>query len=212
MTLRTILPALAALVMLSNSAMAQSKIATVNVSKLFDGYYKTKLAQADIDQRKQEIEKDENGMVDELKTDNTDYQQLLDESADQALSADDRDHKKQAAEAKYKEIQDSKAALDQYDRSARAKMTEEVQRMHDKILAAIQAQVATVAKAGGYTIVLDASTQSAASTPAVIYSSGDADLTAEVLKELNSGAPIDTTNLGSPGSSATPSLINTKSP
>lgn len=212
MTLRTILPALVALVILSNSALAQTKIATVDVSKLFKGYYKTKLAQADIDERRQQIQKDENGMLDELKTDNTDYQQLLDESDDQALSADDRAQKKQSADAKYKEIQDSKAALDQYARSAQANLTEQLTRMHDKIVAAIQAQVATVAKGGGYTIVLDVSAESAGNTPTVIYGSGDVDLTDDVLKQLNAGAPIDTTNPGASGATTPPPLVNTNSP
>jgi outer membrane protein len=213
MTLRTIFPAIVALVVLSNSAMAQTKIATVDVAKLFNGYYKTKLAQADIDQRRQQIEKDENGMLDNLKTANTDYQQLLDESDDQALSSDDRDQKKQAADAKYKDIQDEKAALDQYDRSARANLSEQLARMHDKIVATIQAQVAITAKMGGYTMVLDVSAQSAANTPTVIYSSSDIDLTDQVLKQLNAGAPIDTTTLDSSAPSATaPPPLNTNSP
>ncbi len=194
---------------MGNSAMAQAKIATVDVAKLFKDYYKTKLAQADLDQRKAQIDKDESSMLDDLKKGNTDYQQLLDDANDQALSADERTAKQQAADAKLKELNDSKAALDQYDRSARANLAEQIQRMHDKIVADIQGAVTTTAKSGGYAFVLDSSAQSAASTPVLIYTSGDADLTEQVLKQLNAGAPIDIT---SPASSTTDSLLTAPPP
>ncbi|HTV62106.1 MAG TPA: OmpH family outer membrane protein [Verrucomicrobiae bacterium] len=194
MMLRTIVPAIAALALLGNTAMAQTKIATVDVAKLFKNYYKTKLAQADLDQRKAQIDQDESSMLADLKKGNTDYEQLLDDANNQALSADDRSAKQLAADAKLKELNDSKAALDQYDRSARANLADQVQRMHDKIVADIQAAVTTTAKSDGYTLVLDASAQSAANTPVLIYNSGDVDLTAQVLKQLNAGAPIDTTS------------------
>ena len=197
MMLRTIVPAIAALALLGNTAMAQTKIATVDVAKLFKNYYKTKLAQADLDQRKAQIDQDESSMLADLKKGNTDYEQLLDDANNQALSADDRSAKQLAADAKLKELNDSKAALDQYDRSARANLADQVQRMHDKIVADIQAAVTTTAKSDGYTLVLDASAQSAANTPVLIYNSGDVDLTAQVLKQLNAGAPIDTTSAAS---------------
>jgi Skp family chaperone for outer membrane proteins len=208
MMTRTIFSAMAALVLLGNSAMAQTKIATVDVSRLFKEYYKTKLAQEELNRRRQQIDKDESGMLDDLKTANTDYQQMLDESDDQALSSDERSQKKQAADAKYKEIEDSKAALDQYDRSAKSNLSEQLQRMHDKIVGEIQAAVASTAKTGGYTMVFDVSAQSAANTPTLIYSSGDVDLTDQVLKQLNAGAPIDTTTIESTpaDTSATPPL------
>ena len=213
MTLRAIVPAMVVLVMLSNSAMAQTKIATVNISKLFDGYYKTKLVQADLDQRGQQVQKDEKGMMDDLKTANTDYEQLLGEANDQALSSDERSQKSQAADAKYKDIQDEKAALEQYDHTAVANLQEQRQRMRDKIVADIQAAVTTVAKAGGYTMIFDVSAQSMANTPELVYSSSDIDLTDTVLKQLNAGAPIDTTTPDvSPLTASPPPLVSTNSP
>ncbi len=203
MMLRTMMPAIAALMLLGNTAAAQTKIATVDVAKLFKGYYKTKYAQAELDKRKQEIDKDESGMLDDLKTANTEYQQLLNESDDQALSSDERSQKKQAADAKFKEIQDSKAALDQYDRSAKANLSEQFQRRHDQIVADIQQYVTTAAKAGGYTLILDSSAQSAANTPTLIYGSPEIDITAQVLKQLNAGAPIDATAPSTPDSTLT---------
>lgn len=206
------MPAILALVMLSNSAMAQTKIATVNMHKLFSGYYKTKLVEADLDRRKQQAQKEESSMMDNLKTANADYQQLLDEAADQALSSDERSQKSQAADAKYKDIQDQKTLLDQFDRSTSANLQAEAQRLDDKLVADIQAAVAAAAKAGTYTMVFDVSAQSAAGTPELVYSSDDVDLTDTVLKQLNAGAPIDTTPDASPLTATPPPLGNTNSP
>ena len=57
--LRTILPAVLLLTFLSGSALAQSKIATVDLQKLFDNYWKTKQAQAAIQDRVAQLAKDD---------------------------------------------------------------------------------------------------------------------------------------------------------
>ncbi len=75
--LRTIFPAVLLLTVLSGSALAQTKIATVDLKKLFDNYYKTKLAQAALQDHATQLDKDDNGMKDDLKKATDDYQQLL---------------------------------------------------------------------------------------------------------------------------------------
>lgn len=209
---KVLLPAIVALALLGNSAMAQTKLATVDMSKLFKNYYKTKLVQADLDQHRQQIQKDEQGQVDDLKTANNEYQQLLNDADNQALSSTDRDAKKQAAQAKYKEIQDAKTVLDQYDQSATAQLNQEIRRMHDKLVADIQEKVTIAAKKGGYTLVLDSSAQAATSTPVLLYSSGENDLTDQVLSQLNAGAPIDISAPASPINVTPPPLTNSSTP
>jgi hypothetical protein len=65
--------------------------------------------------------------------------------------------------------------------------------MRDNILSEIKAAVTSQAKAGGYAMVIDAAAETANATPAVVYSSGENDLTDAVLKQLNAGAPISAT-------------------
>ena len=82
--------------------------------------------------------------------------------------------------------------------------------MRDKVLVDLQAHVNAAAKAGGYSLVLDTSADSITSTAIVLYHSGENDLTDDVLKQLNAGAPIDTT---APAlTMPTPSLMGTNSP
>ncbi len=183
------------------SASAQTKVATVDMKKLFNGYYKTKLAQASLETRKTELRKEIKDMADGLDKAQNDYKQLLNQSSDPALSADERDKRKLATADKAKEINNSKAAIEQFQRQAEAQLGEQSQRMSTDIVGEIQKAVATKAKAGGYSIVMNN-----ASTEVVVFAGADTDITADVLAQLNAGAPIDVT---APAGSAPLSTIST---
>jgi outer membrane protein len=208
--LRTILPAVLLMTVLSGSALAQTKIATVDLHKLFDGYYKTKLAKADIEARKAQLEKDDKAYLDDYKKASDEYQQLLSQENDPIISSDERDRRKQAAADKLKELQDRKTAIAQYEQTAQSTLAELLQRMRDKVLVDVRDRINTTAKAGGYTLVIDVSAQGITSTDIVLYNSGDNDLTDEVLKQLNAGAPVDTTTPAA--MTPSPLLMDTNSP
>ncbi len=195
---------------LSGSAMAQTKIATVDLHKLFDNYYKTKLAKAAIEDRKTQLLKDDKAMQDDYKKASDDYQQLLAQQNDPAISEDERDRRKQSADDKLKDLQERKSAIEQSERQAQAILADQLQRMRDKVLVDIKDHINTAAKSGGYTLVLDSSSQGITSTDIVLYHAPENDLTDDVLKQLNTGAPIDTTTPAV--QSPTPSLLGTHNP
>lgn len=168
------------------SASAQAKIGTVNMKKLFDGFYKTKLAQASLESRKTELRKEIKDMADGLDKAQTDYKTLQAQIADPARSDDERAKLQQQAQNKAKEIANSKTAIDQFQRQAEAQLADQSQRMSGNLVTEIQKAVADKAKTAGYSIVLNS-----ASVETVIYANGDNDLTAGVLSQLNAGAPID---------------------
>jgi outer membrane protein len=205
--LRTVLPAFLLMAFLGGSALAQTKVATVDLKKLFDNYYKTKLAQAAIQDRAAQFDKDDKSMKDDLKKGSDDYQALLTQANDQALSADERDKRKQSADDKLKQLQASKAAIDQFERQAQTTLGEQRQRMRQNILTEINAAVAAKAKAADVTLVFDTAAETVNGTMAIVYSAGDNDLTDAVLAQLNAGAPIDlttpaATNLAPPATNA----------
>lgn len=170
------------------SASAQTKIATVDMKKLFNGYYKTKLAQTSLENRRAELRKEVKDMADGLDKAQTDYKQLLDQANDPAISADERDKRKQAAADKAKDINNSRSSIEQFQRQAEAQLADQSQRMSANLVGEIQKAVASKAKAGGYAIVLNS-----ASLETVVYAGTENDITATVLDQLNAGAPIDMT-------------------
>ncbi len=168
------------------SAAAQTKVATVDMKKIFNSYWKTKQATTALENRKTELRKEIKDMADGLDKAQTDYKQLLDQSNDQAISADEREKRKQAAGNKAKEINSSKVALEQFQRQAEAQLADQSQRMSGNLVAEIQKAVSDKAKVGGYTIVLNSAT-----TEVVVYSDAQADITDAVLAQLKFSEPID---------------------
>jgi len=198
------LPAVLLMTFLSGSALAQTKIATVDMKKLFDNYWKTKQAQIVIQDRAAQLDKDDKSMKDDLKKGSDEYEKLLQQANDQAISADERDKRKQAADAKLKQLQDSKAAIDQYERQAQTTLGEQRQRMRESILTEIKAAITTKAKANGDSLVFDAAAETVNGTMAIIYSNGDNDMTAEILAQINAGAPIDMNKPAATGTTPPP--------
>jgi outer membrane protein len=190
--MRTLIPTLLLLGLLTApgltlTAQAQTKIATVDIHKLLDGYWKTKVANAQLDKSKLDIRKDLKDMADSLDKAQAAYKQLLTQASDPAISEQEREHRKQAVNDKVKEITDGKTEYDTYSRQAEVKLQEQVKRMTTDLLGEIQTAVSVKAKAAGYSLVLNSAGDS------VVYSKGDTDLTADVLAQLNAGAPIDLT-------------------
>lgn len=186
--LRLIIVTMALLVATALGASAQTKLASVDLKKIFTNYWKTKQADAALANRETELRKELKDMADALDKAQTDYKQLLDQANDPAISAEERDKRKQAAADKAREITSSKTALDQFQRQADAQLNDQSQRMRSNLLTEIQKAVGDKAKAGGYTAVVNAQ-----ATEAFLYVSPDMDITDSVLTQLNAGAPIDLT-------------------
>ena len=184
--LRYTILTIALLIVTVVSASAETKVASVDMKKLFNGYYKTKLAQASLETRKTELRKEIKDMADGLEKSQTAYKQLLDQASDPAISNDERTKRKQATADKAKEIANSRAAIEQFQRQAEAQLADQSQRMSANLVGEIQKAVADKAKVGGYSFVMNS-----ASVEVVVFASTDNDLTASVLTQLNAGAPID---------------------
>lgn len=190
------------------SASAQQKIASVNLKKLVNGYYKTKLAEDALQNHVTELQKEIKDMADGLEKSKVDYKQLLDQANDQARSQDDRAKLNQAATDKAKDISNSQVALQQFQRQAEAQLTDQKQRMLQDLLDEIQKAVGVKAAAAGYMMVVNSSSPESA----VVYVDPATDITASVLSQLNAGAPVDVSKPAASTSSMLPLNISTNLP
>ena len=176
------------------SAQAQTKIATVDLKKLFDGYYKTKLVEdviskAQINDRKQQIE-----LGKAIEKEEADYKQLLDQASDPAISSDARDKLRQSATDKNDQISADKVNYEKMARRFQEELSDQSQQGKTKLLAEIQKAVGDKAKLGGYALVV-----SSTINDSVLYASPDTDITPSVLAQLNAGAPVDVSPPASSG-------------
>lgn len=190
---RSIVLGLMAAFLASASANAQVKsIGTIDLKKTFEGYWKTKQADAGLKDRAADMEKEHKNMLDDYRKAREDYQTLLTSASDQAVSSDERDKRKKAAEDKLRYLKDQEDTITQYERQARTTLDEQRRRMRDNILVELRKIIDAKAKAAGYTMVLDTSADSINNTPVLIYNNNpESDITEVVLKELNATAPAD---------------------
>jgi len=187
-----IVPALLLVGLMSAPAWGQGRLATIDLRKVFDNYWKTKQADAALKDRAADIEKEHKSMLDDWKKAKDDYQALLTEANNQTLSLEERDKRKKSAEDKFKTIKDSEDAITQYERQARTTLDEQKKRMRDSILEEIRTTINGKAKAAGYMLVVDTAGETVNNTPVVLYSDNENDMTEAVLSQLNAGAPADT--------------------
>lgn len=177
-----------------SAAAADQKMAVVDLSKVFDRYYKTIRSTQYLKQEATEMQKERSQMVDAGKKTQAEWQKLLDKSEDQAFSAEERGRNKKAAEEKFREVKAMEEQIQEYDRSCSQKIHEKEHQRHDDIVKEIRNVLNAEAKAAGYTLVFDISGESANTVPVVLYANGLPDLTESLLKELNASAPTATTD------------------
>ena len=184
--------------LLTGSAWAQNHIATVDLRKLFDNYWKKKQAEAQLQERTADIQREDKNMIDDYKKAKDDYQTLLTSANDQAVSSEERDKRKKAAEDKFKQMKDQEDMITQYERQASTKIGEQRNRMRTSIIDEIRKVVDAKAKAAGYSLVIDIAAESVNTTPIVLYCNNESDITDAVLAQLNSTAPADTASSDKP--------------
>lgn len=172
-------------------ALAQDRIATIDLRKVFDGYWKTKQANAALKERGDEMEKELKGLVADFESAKGDYQALLESANDQAVSITERERRKKNAEDKLKQLREDEQTIQQFQRQARTTIEEQQRRMRDNILEEVKASITNKAKAGGFTLVIDTAAETPNRTPVILYSSDPDDLTDAVLGQLNATAPPD---------------------
>jgi outer membrane protein len=187
--LTALLTAAALLVGASAAPAADPRIALVDLRKVFDGYYKTKEADAKIKEEAATLEKTAKGMLEDYKKLNEEYKQLMESANDTAVSADEKQKRRKAAEDKLLEIRNQEQQVQNYQRQSEATLIEKRRRMRDQILREIRETVVSKSKAAGFTIVFDTAADSVNQTPIILYTNGENDLTEDLLAQLNANAP-----------------------
>jgi outer membrane protein len=183
---------LACAALLAGSARAADlKIGTIDLQKVFSDYYKTRLANAAIQEEVAGLQKDNKALIEEHAKAVDDYKKALDEANNQAVSAEEREKRKKEAEGKLIKINDLRQTIEQFERTAKGNIEEKLRQSREKILKEIKDVIATKSKSAGMSMVFDSSTSELGRLPVVLYTNGTNDLTDEILAQLNANAPPD---------------------
>jgi outer membrane protein len=175
--------------MLTLPAMGQNRIATIDLRKVFDNYWKRQEAEAALKKRGTDLDKELKGFMDDYKKLQEDYNKLLESANDQSVTPAEREKRKTAAENKLMEIKTSENTIRTFEDNAREQLDSQKKRMRDSILDDIRGAINAKAKAAGYTMVIDTAADSFNQTPIVVYNNGENDMTDSILAQLNVSAP-----------------------
>jgi Skp family chaperone for outer membrane proteins len=186
---------------------ATNRIATVDLKKVFDKYYKLDQARKAFEKEEDDMEKDLKNIETEAAQAEDDYKKLKDAEDDTMISDTERAARKAKADAKQDEVRSYQSELTTYQQQAKDTLALHQQRMMDLLMQDIQTAVNAKAKAAGYFLVVDTSARVAngANTSVVLYSSGENDITDEIIKQLNAAAPVSSSTDSSNPAGALPS-------
>lgn len=187
---KTLLLILSCCVLALGAGAAESqKIATIDLRKVFDNYWRTKQADAKLKDDAAELEKDRKIMVDQFQRNEVSYKKLVDAANDPAIASAEKEKRMKDAENELLGLRDLEAKIKQFDTTSRATLGEKQRRIRDNILTEIRDTIKLKVKGAGYTLVIDSAAETPNGTPIILFSTGNDDLTEPVLKDLNMTAP-----------------------
>lgn len=215
---RTALTLAAALTasLLSTTALAQGKVGVINLTKVFDDFWRTKQADGQIKERLAEFEKMGQSMYDDYKKANEEFGKQIEAANDPALSKEESEKRRKDLDKKRKDIMEMETNIKQFQGNSQRALMEQRGRVRESILRDVRGVLEEKAKAGGYATVLDVSALSANGTPVVIFTTltgGESDLSDSVAKTLAATAPPETSKSEAPKSeSKDPKKADDKKP
>src|SRR5215471_547397 len=189
--LRRYIPVLLLLLIATGPAMAQGKIATVDMKKIFERYWKKKAAEDRLKEQQASMEKEEKNMKEEFNQLKEEYNTINNSTADSNISPDERDKRKKLADDKMKKMKDLDDAFKQYHANAQTRLLDQGQRLKQQIVDEIRNTASAKAKAQGFALVIDTAAVSGDGIPVILYSNNENDITEAVLADLNRGAQSD---------------------
>jgi outer membrane protein len=172
----------------AGSVMAQTKIATIDLKKIVDSYWKKDEAYATLKETGTDMEKDLKGMEEELKKMDASYTQLLEAASDPAISPEEKEKRRKQAEDKRQDFLKKREEAATYQKNAELQLGEKKNNVDKRLLTEIRNIIAARAKTGGFTLVLNAGAD-----VAVMYASPDYDITDQVISDLNVTKPARST-------------------
>ena len=198
------------------SALAQGKVGVINLTKVFDEFWRTKQADVQIKERLAEFEKMGQSMYDDYKKANEEFGKQIEAANDPALSKEESDKRRKDLDKKRKDIMEMETNINQFQGNSQRALMEQRGRVRESILRDVRGVLEEKAKAGGYATVLDVSALSANGTPVVIFTTltgGESDLSDSVAKTLAATAPPETSKSEAPKSeSKDPKKADDKKP
>jgi outer membrane protein len=168
---------------------AAVRLATVDMGRLFEGYFRTAEAQERFQNAVEQAQAQAERMVTEGNALVEEYRRMLEEANNPALSAEARQRIESEAERKAQTIREKEREAQQFQMNTQRALQQRQMNHRQLMMDEIRQVVATIAREKGATLVLDSTVNVAHGGSAVIFSDPSFDITEETLQELNKNQP-----------------------
>ncbi len=166
-------------------------IATVDMTRLYTEYYKTKEANDKIQDSIEQARIEAEELVQEGQDLVEEYNEILERAKNPALTEEAQIKAQQDAEDQLRVIQEKQQELDQFRVATQRSLQQRQQTYRDLFMDEIKSMALDVAREENSNLLLDTSGETAVGIPSILYSNADWDITEEVLSRINEEAPED---------------------
>lgn len=183
------LTGLAAILIAATASAQQVKIATVDMAALLNGYYKTADANEKIRSAQENAQKEVERLTQQGQALVKQYEELRDRADNPAITEAARTTAVTDIQTKEGEIREKQAELQTLVQNTQRLLQGRIQQHRALLLDEIRKVAIERAQARGASLVLDTSGLGGDGLPPVVYADPSWNITDEVLREINRGAP-----------------------
>jgi Skp family chaperone for outer membrane proteins len=173
----------------ASPAAAQMKVGIVDMNKVFTSYYKTKDAEARLNDARAQAKTDLDGRLETLKADMEAINKLEADTKKPELTADKREAAIKQRDEKINQVRNLDREIGEFRQTRERQLQEQFMRMRGDIVQDIMKVVDTKVKADGYDLVLDSSGLGVSQVKVVLYAAPSMDFSDSIITELNKNAP-----------------------
>jgi outer membrane protein len=171
----------------SVQAQGTMKIGTLDMKQVFDSYYKTKEAEAKINEARGQAKKELDERLEIFNKAQADARKLNEEANKPELTEKAKGEKAKVLNEKLQALGTLQREIQEFQQTRERQLSEQSVRSRNSLLEEINAVVSSKIKAAGYDLVLDKSGQSLNAVGLVVFSKDSMDFTADVVAEINAG-------------------------
>ena len=173
----------------ASPAAAQMKVGIVDMNKVFTSYYKTKEAEARLNDARAQAKTDLDGRLETLKADMEAINKLEADTKKPELTADKREAAVKQRDEKINQVRNLDREIGEFRQTRERQLQEQFMRMRGDIVQDIMKVVDSKVKADGFDLVLDSSGLGISQVKVVLYSAPSMDFSDSIISTLNANAP-----------------------
>ena len=176
---------------LASTSHAQVKIGTVDMNKIFSAYYKTKDAEARINEDRNLAKQQLDERMDTYKKNLDAITKLNDDINKPELSAEAKSEKSKERDDLIQETKNLEREITEFRDTREKQLQEQAVRMRNGIVEEITKLVLDKVRSENYDIVMDRSGLSLNGVPILIFAKDGLDFSDDIITELNKNKPTD---------------------